>query len=289
VGGSGTRVVAAFLNGLGYDIGNNLNRALDDLTFTALFKRPDLYRGVNGLIPAGHPAAVKAVDLFVRVRRGHRGMATEMLPMTLASLSLPSKDEHHGLRKIRNRLFRRERRIAHLKRIFARTDAPLPELWGWKEPNSLLYLPTLFDRIGGLHYIHVVRNGLAMATSANDYQLMNWGSHFGVDDESRDVNLRQLVYWARANLAAAAFYEKTDRFLVVSHERAVLDPMGVAEEIATFVGRPLTDETQEEVARVRRPDDFERTFRSREGEMSTAEAEDVHRALEHFGYSEPHP
>jgi hypothetical protein len=51
VGGSGTRVIASLVSSLGYQIGNNLNRAQDDLTFTVLFKRPEDYRGVRGLIP----------------------------------------------------------------------------------------------------------------------------------------------------------------------------------------------------------------------------------------------
>jgi hypothetical protein len=39
VGGSGTRVIALILASLGLNIGNNLNEALDNLTFTLLFKR----------------------------------------------------------------------------------------------------------------------------------------------------------------------------------------------------------------------------------------------------------
>ena len=38
VGGSGTRVIAMILASLGLNIGNNLNEALDNLTFTLLFK-----------------------------------------------------------------------------------------------------------------------------------------------------------------------------------------------------------------------------------------------------------
>ena len=42
VGGSGTRIVAHLLRELGFDIGDDLNESLDDLCFTALFKRAGL-------------------------------------------------------------------------------------------------------------------------------------------------------------------------------------------------------------------------------------------------------
>ena len=42
VGGSGTRVVANFLEMLGFDMGSDINESLDNLTFTLLFKRPPL-------------------------------------------------------------------------------------------------------------------------------------------------------------------------------------------------------------------------------------------------------
>ena len=39
IGGSGTRVFAQLLRDLGFDMGSDLNESLDDLGFTALFKR----------------------------------------------------------------------------------------------------------------------------------------------------------------------------------------------------------------------------------------------------------
>ena len=68
VGGSGTRVIAAIVESLGFDPGANLNRPRDDLTFTVLFKRPDAYPGVRGLIPADHPAAVVSAANRARER-----------------------------------------------------------------------------------------------------------------------------------------------------------------------------------------------------------------------------
>ncbi len=43
IGGSGTRVIAQLLQSLDFDMGSDLNESLDDLGFTALFKRPSLW------------------------------------------------------------------------------------------------------------------------------------------------------------------------------------------------------------------------------------------------------
>ena len=96
VGGSGTRVIASMVQSLGYRIGTNLTRAQDDLSFSVLFKRPDFYPDVRGLVPADHPLARASAGVFARVRTGHRGLRSEVLPMARASLSLPVNDGQQG-------------------------------------------------------------------------------------------------------------------------------------------------------------------------------------------------
>ena len=64
------------------------------------------------------------------------------------------------------------------------------------------------------------------------------------DLRSGTPQLLQLVYWARVNLAVADFLAGQPRSLIVSHERTVLEPDSVAEEIAAFLERPLTDATR---------------------------------------------
>lgn len=43
----GTRLVAVFLRGAGYDIGDNLNSALHDLWFALLFRHPECGRWIG--------------------------------------------------------------------------------------------------------------------------------------------------------------------------------------------------------------------------------------------------
>ena len=67
VGGSGTRVIAQLLQSLDFDMGSDLNESLDDLSFTALFKRPSLWP-----IDQHLPQLEEALDVYL-ASRGHKG------------------------------------------------------------------------------------------------------------------------------------------------------------------------------------------------------------------------
>ncbi len=204
VGGSGTRVIASMIAGLGYDMGISLNRSLDDLLFTFLFRNPDLYRDVRGLIPSNHPSAVDALDRYVAIRNGEHRTGVK-LAMYRRSLSLPDKNPR-GVKRQAVRALRRYRRMQFTGQEFRKlleTEADLSQPWGWKVPFCHLFLPTMYAGIPELRYIHVVRDGLAIAKSKNDLQRMQWGRLFGVAEDGRGPELAQLVYWARVNTAVA--------------------------------------------------------------------------------------
>jgi len=278
VGGSGTRVFAAMVSSLGYQSGADLNGPEDDLTFSVLFKRPSLYRDARGLIPVDHPSAVAATKAFVSLRSGHRGLNPEILPIFPACAAFPFSGVYPSPPK------RLLWSLHRLQKAFTHTEPPEPNLWTWKEPNTLLFIPTLFQQIPGLRYIHVVRNGLSMAKSRNNFQLRNWGFLFDTRLDEVRPELQQLVYWARVNLAVSDFLATQDRSLVLTHERIVMEPMSVLEEISAFLGRPCTDASRKIAEQVRRPDDFERKFELGVGDLTDTERDDLEKALDRFGY-----
>ena len=96
--------------------------------------------------------------------------------------------------------------------------------------------------------------------------------------------MKQLIYWARVNLAVSDFLSTQPRSLVVSHERIVLEPLSVLEDIASFLDRPSTAAAREIANQVRRPDDFERKYDVGESDLTDVERNDVQQALERFGY-----
>ena len=287
VGGSGTRVIASMIAGLGYDMGISLNRSLDDLLFTFLFRNPDLYRDVRGLIPSNHPSAVDALDRYLAIRNGEHGTGLK-IAMYRRALSLPDKNPR-GVKRPAVRALRRYRRMQFIGQEFRKlpnTEADLSQPWGWKVPFCHLFLPTMYAVIPELRYIHVVRDGLAIAKSKNDLQRMQWGRLFGVAEDGRDPELAQLVYWARVNMAVAEFSASAPHCLIVSYERSVVEPTAVLQEIATFLGRPCTDEAMAVVAEIRRPTDFDRSYDYASAPLTFEEREDVVRALERFGRPE---
>ncbi len=159
----------------------------------------------------------------------------------------------------------------------------------WKEPNTLFFLPTLFAEIAGLRYIHVVRNGLAMATSANDYQLdqLELPVRPRTGREGRRRAAADLLGPGEPGGGRSA-RATVPRRCSSSHERTVTDPAAVAAEISSFLGVAPTERTRETIAEARAPSDFGRTFAVPGEALSSAELADVERALGRFGYGGIH-
>src|SRR5437764_5229198 len=132
VGGSGTRVVAEILRGLGYHIGDDLNSAADNLWFTLLFKRRAWY---------------------LSRRNRSRSVAVGARILEKAMLGEPSFDAHERMFLLRAaggialRGHDREGHdrgrwpLTHLRSLLA-APGPAPGSlgWGWTEPNTHVFL-----------------------------------------------------------------------------------------------------------------------------------------------------
>ena len=123
------------------------------------------------------------------------------------------------------------------------TDDPLDMArWGWKEPNTHVFLERLVARIPGMRYIHVMRCGLDMAHSSNLHQLRRWGeSHLGrpTDTSPRSA----LQYWVavhRRILRTGALMGS--RFLLVNYDRLCAQPAGQLPALVRFLGLDPTDD-----------------------------------------------
>jgi len=92
--------------------------------------------------------------------------------------------------------------------------------WGWKEPNTHLFLGALIENIRGLKYIHILRNGLDMAFSSNQGQLRNWGAYMlGTDAPLTVTPENSLSYWIAANERAIEIGQRLgNRFLLMKYE-----------------------------------------------------------------------
>jgi hypothetical protein len=233
VGGSGTRVVAHLLQELGVHMGHDLNRSLDDLSFTALFKRRSLW-------PIEQSAAQlrEALEIYL-TSRGDLSWTDD------------SADTHRT-------------RVAQLMSILVEEDAwqdggvitdrlePLSildagtDLWGWKEPNTHIVLPFLFQALPNMKYVHIVRNGLDMAFSTNQNQLDVWGDLLlGRPIDAHAPN-DAFDYWCCVHERLLAFLPKArEQILIVRFESLLQQPDPILETLSDFIGIQVNDEALE--------------------------------------------
>lgn len=223
IGGSGTRVIAQLLIELGFDMGSDLNDSLDDLGFTALFKRLDLWP-----IDANLGALEAALAVYIT----SRGCLT---PATITA-------EAHKLRAERllthigktsqwleaGSLHDRRKKLAHIASGQTR--------WGWKEPNTLVLLPYLMAALPQLKYIHVLRDGRDMAYSQNKNQLQLWGN--SVLGRPVDINCPQdaLDYWCETHRRLVSVMDQYGhRILLIRLESCIENTSATITRVMNFL------------------------------------------------------
>ncbi|MCP4305451.1 MAG: sulfotransferase [bacterium] len=230
LGGSGTRVFAASLQYAGFAIGSTLNDPLDNLWFTILFKR----RAWSHDVPDLADIAI-SVDLFQRaMTTGLAGNMTDKeadLLDSLASDLVPKGPWKCGVQagKVDSLITSGPQTGGH------------GQPWGWKEPNTHLFLPQLNEQINGLRYIHVVRDGLDMSFSNNTWQADHWAHHFGLKRPNRRSDpVQQLRYWIAANRRAIDYGQRhmAGRFMVMDYDGLCAHPDMHWPRLQRFLGKP---------------------------------------------------
>ena len=243
LGGSGTRVVAQILMQLGVDLGGVLNQPNDNLIFTALFKSPTWYKVSN------------KKDFRRRLRIFDRFMSGQALSMS---------DKYELLKSsFLNRTIGRDYSF-YYKVFLKRRDARRSDFWGWKEPNTQLYLEEINDFYPDIKYIHVLRNGLDMAFSKNIYQLKNWGFKYNIFindlEDDQEISIKQLDYWIQSTKEVLSKrYKLHDRFYLLNYTDFCLDPEKEIDQLITFLQINVNNKEQDKLIElVKTPSSFDR-------------------------------
>lgn len=231
MGGSGTRVVAEILMQAGIYMGDNLNNANDNLTFTCLFKRPEWYMNSQKKERIVH------ILLFQKIMLGEKLSLEEKLMYSKAYCS-------NWNYTIKNKI----------KAPFRKKPQGNFTAWGWKEPNTHHYVKDLSEVFPHLHYIHVVRNGLDMAFSDNVQQLKNFGENYDIPLPAKKEQLpvAQLDYWSKANEHAVNLAKEIlkDRFYLLRFEDLCLNPNAVIENLLDFLKIELPESKIQDLSRL---------------------------------------
>jgi hypothetical protein len=253
VGGSGTRLVAEMLRSIGFDLGRDLNVSNDNLWFTLLFRRPRWYEQAlaDGSGQGRH--VMQAIAWFEDAMLGRLRPCAELerlLDDAVEELTAQGLD----------RPFVWERRQRFLEWGSTAIES---RAWGWKEPNSHVYMEQLSQHFGErIRYVHVIRDGIEVARRGNQRQLQNWGPRFGVQvgpmSESRSPISPAVDYWIAANrralkLGPALFGE---RFLVVNLNRLRSDPTPGVVRLLEFLEIDATSQLVSELADLTYPADL---------------------------------
>ncbi|MEM7358799.1 MAG: sulfotransferase [Pseudomonadota bacterium] len=236
VGGSGTRLVSKILCDLGIYMGSSLNHSLDNLWFTALMKNPEWFQQ------------------FPTDRQVYRSLRLFEQAMTTGLATTVSEDDKKVIEGISDINEKRDIAVpsrAHFDELL-NSKAPNHDKfigWGWKEPNSHVFLKQMVKYFDQLKYIHVIRNGLDMAYSPNQQQLNNWGSFFGIDQRrtNRSSASKSLDYWIAANQRAIKVGEASlkDRFLLLNYDKLCTSPDIEIQKLLQFMGITAGDNLME--------------------------------------------
>ena len=232
VGGSGTRVVAEIISHLGFYIGDDLNPAKDNLWFLLLFKRPRWFRRARhdkNKIFTGLSLLSKAM----LHQSGPDWPELRFLIRAVLEISIFGhnyKGDGRGLwpfLRAWNMVVRQPKMTLNKSQ------------WGWKEPNTHIYLEYLAAYFSNIKYIHTIRHGLDMAFSENQQQLYNWGPILGLElPKSRsDEPAASLKYWIKSNRRVLEIGEKLgdQKYLVVNFDRLCLSPKSEIPKIVSFL------------------------------------------------------
>ena len=228
VGGSGTRVIAQLLQSLDFDMGSDLNESLDDLSFTALFKRPSLWPIQQ------HLSQLKAaLDVYL-ASRGHKStswisQAHQNARVAELLKSTRQKDEWIETGDLSDR-----------EQFLTTANQPKP-LWGWKEPNAHIVLPFLMAALPNMKYIHVTRHGLDMAHSNNQTQMKIWGPHLLGRAVDIDSSTDSLAFWCNSHRRILELRKQFfNRLLVLPFESLFSNVDSTLTQLCEFLEIPET-------------------------------------------------
>ncbi|MEH6610844.1 MAG: sulfotransferase [Halioglobus sp.] len=220
VGGSGTRLIADTMMQLGFQLGTDLNGPRDNLAFSFLFKRAELWP-----LDDHREELNQALDLFFNAMYFHRPLTMQEREF-ITKLALIGRPPHAAD-------WPSARAAALLQPSTGQTR---PKLWGWKEPNTHIFLPALIERVPGMKYIHVVRHGLDMAHSDNQSQLLLWGQALTNKTLSKPNPGNSFEYWCAAHeriLRIGATMESN--FYLLNYDKFCSKPERELEKLLQFL------------------------------------------------------
>lgn len=110
--------------------------------------------------------------------------------------------------------------------------------WGWKNPRNMWLIPFLRSQFPGLRFIHLIRDGRAMALTGNRFLMSRSGREILGADWHEDPRVCQLRLWTYGNVKArqdALRFLGDERYLCIRYEDLCTKPEAVIAQLLTFL------------------------------------------------------
>jgi len=232
IGGSGTRIVASILQKFNFFLGDDLNKSLDNLCYTLLFKRPGWYYK-NSMKTSVIKTGLRILEK--KLTGKHCYSPAEYFYLFNA-MQLMYRYGHNSEKSGTGRWA-----IERFSRILNNQNIDIESYtgWGWKEPNTHLLLKDINNYFPEFKYIHTLRNGLDMAFSNNQQQLFNWGPMFGVDlpQEVSEIPAASFRYWVEVHRKILQYRAEIgrDKILILNFDKLCDNPADGIKIISDFL------------------------------------------------------
>jgi hypothetical protein len=238
IGGSGTRAVSQMLMEAGIFMGSDLNKPNDNLIFTRLFKNPAWFYAATEV------QILERLELFENLMEKRKKSIKDLYDYLQISLN---NDYHKTTTKNIIQII-----LEHFKLGINNGY----QSWGWKEPNTHIYLNYVAKYFTNIKYIHVIRHGLDMAYSGNKEQLFNWGYLYNIkakkNDSAKDLAAKQLEYWIKTNKdvikRGQALLGKN--FYICNHTKLCENPSDEVNRLVNYLDIPINNETIQKIVNI---------------------------------------
>jgi len=232
LGGSGTRAVAEVFIKAGIYMGNDLSFPNDNLIFSRIFKNPEWFK------TSTLSDKINRLSIFRKYMQNEALNISELYDLYKAAYS-------NKIEKSKVPFY-----LYNLKMLVNNSNPRT--IWGWKEPNTHIYLDLILKHYKNIKYIHLIRHGLDMAFSDNKQQLYNWGWLYNINitgnETENELSVKQLDYWIASTQKVLETAKKYNQnILLLNHSNFCNNPISEIDNLLDFCDLKISENERAEL------------------------------------------
>jgi len=232
IGGSGSRLVSQLVMMQDYYFGHCKNKAQDNLWFSFLFRR-------LAALKAPYDEFQILMDIFVKKMNNSTLNNDEIKLINQIAQETHTLPKHVVTRSLSSLIDNNANDIKCNK-------------WGWKEPNSHLFVPEIYKYFPQSKYIYIIRHPLDMAFSDNQNQLKFWGKHF-LGENCKIKPYYSLKFWLLMYSKIKKQQNKDHKLYILNYDSLVQSPVETLKQLYDFMGYHVSNKTIQNLTKLIKP------------------------------------